>query len=94
MGTALYVPTNMDYPTEAAPVARQKRDIVRQHFVIPRELMAEVELYLMDPVKGKLRYGALSTLVCALLQQFVREIQKPGINPGEILRQYHIDIGD
>ena len=75
-------------------MARPKRNIIRQHIVFPEELFTEIEAYLVDPRKGKLRYGALSDITCMLWKQLLREMQKPEVNPADILRRYGVDIGE
>lgn len=73
---------------------RPKTNVIRVHVTVPEEVLAHMETYVTDPTKGKLRYGALSKITTALWRQFLRELEKPGINPADLLRRYGVDIGD
>lgn len=75
-------------------MARPKRDVARTCITLERTLLAEIHLFLGDPAKDKLRYGSLSTIVSRLLTQLLREMQKPNVNPADVLRRYGVDIGD
>lgn len=75
-------------------MARPKRNIVRTNITIPEETFDKIELYLLDPVRGKLRYGALSKITTALWLQLIRELEKPEMQPVDVLRRYGVEIGD
>lgn len=75
-------------------MARPKKDVLKVTFTIPRELQDAIELYLLDPTKGKLRYGAFSKITTMLWQQLIRELEKPGVQPQEVLRRYGVSIGE
>jgi hypothetical protein len=75
-------------------MARPKKDVIRLHVSIPQSVCDQIDLYLLDPVKGKLRYGALSRITTALWLQLIRELEKPGTNPVDVLRTYGVEIGE
>ena len=74
-------------------MARPKLNVVRMQVTIPQEVFDMIELYLQDPIKGKLRYGALSKINTALWRQLLRELEKPGVDIGAVIRRYGVDIG-
>jgi hypothetical protein len=71
---------------------RPSRDTVQTSVYLDAETFGKVEMYLLDPVKGKLKYGALSTLVSGLLSQFLKQIEESGRDPVEVFRAYGIDL--
>lgn len=40
---------------------------------VPQTLLAKVDLYLFDPVRGGVRYGARSKLITRLLREWVAD---------------------
>lgn len=40
---------------------------------IPPKVLGEVDLYLWDPLRNKIRYGARSALIVSLLRAWLRE---------------------
>lgn len=71
---------------------RQKRSVKRLNLTVPEELADQIELYLMDPAYGKPRYGALSAITVGLWQQFIREMERPGVDPRQLMRRYGVEI--
>lgn len=71
---------------------RPSKDQTRTHVYLENDILSSLEIFLLDPVKGKLRYGALSAVVNNLLRQFVKEITKPGVDPIPILAAYGVNL--
>jgi hypothetical protein len=55
--------------------------------------MDQIEFYLMDPARGRMRYGALSAITNVLWLQLIRKLQEPGVRPAEVLQHYGVDFG-
>lgn len=47
---------------------------------VPSSMMAQIELRLYDPTSGMTKYGALSTLVSALLRNWISEQNNEVVN--------------
>lgn len=71
---------------------RPSKDSSRTHVYLENDIMGELEIFILDPVKGKLRYSALSSIINNLLRQFVRELRKPGVDPLPILAAYGVEL--
>ena len=74
-------------------MARPKKDVYKLTLTIPKELQDSIEFWLNDPTTGKPRYGVVSHITTTLWKQLIRELEKPGVNPAEVLRRYGVDIG-
>lgn len=72
-------------------MARPKTNTERTYIRVDRDVIARVETILMDPIKGRLRYGALKTLVTVLLRQWLQQFDSA---PDKIafLKAYGIDL--
>lgn len=46
---------------------------IRKDLSLPQNVVAEVELVLHDPIRGKPKYGGFSQLVTHLLRQWLKE---------------------
>jgi hypothetical protein len=71
---------------------RPAKDTIQTSVYLDREALGRVEMYLLDPVKGKLKYGALSTLLSRLLTDFVTQVEASERDPVEIFRAYGIEL--
>lgn len=45
---------------------------------IPESLLIEVKTLLLDPKTGRVKYGAMSSLVERLLREWIREVREGG----------------
>lgn len=72
-------------------MGRRRKHIVRRHVTLPEELAAKIDFWLVDPVSGKNRYAAFSTITQHLWMSFIRHLETPGVDPFQLLRQYGID---
>jgi len=59
---------------------------------LEKDVLAELELYLIHPIKGRIQYGTLSTLINGLLRQMFTHLHKPGVDPVKVFRAYGVDI--
>lgn len=74
-------------------MSRPSKNQVRFNMYIEEEIYLELQKYLLDPTKGgKLRYGALSSVINTLLRQFLTTIKQPEIDPITFLRAYGVHI--
>ena len=73
---------------------RPHKDFVRSHINIDADIFSQLELFIGDPRKAGLRYGALSTITNKLLRKFLEGIRTPGVDPVSYLRAYGVDIQD
>lgn len=71
---------------------RPAKDSTKTNIYIEKDVLAELELYLINPQKGRIQYGTLSTLVNGLLRQVITHLRKPNIDPVQVLRAYGIEI--
>ena len=74
-------------------MARPKKNVVRIWVTVPDEVYSNLEFFLLDPISGRLRYGALSSVITCLIQQLIRQMSAEGEDPAKVLRQYGVDIG-
>lgn len=73
---------------------RPARDIVRTTVYLEEVTFGKVEMYLIDPKKGKLKYGALSTLLNSLLERFLQQVEASDRDPVEIFKGLGVDLMD
>lgn len=57
---------------------RRAEPVVRQIFVMPQSLARKVKLLCLDPATGdRVRYGAISDLICCLLVEHFARLGRP-----------------
>ena len=71
---------------------RPRRDTSRVQVNIENDVLAEMELYLHDPVKGKMQYGALSNVINLTLRAWLKKIGDPNVKTEEFLQAYGINL--
>lgn len=54
---------------------------------VPRHVMAEVRLLLLDPLGKRVKWGSLSRLIASLLEEWVAKQRRTGGTEAQILRQ-------
>lgn len=59
---------------------------------VERKVLDELNLYLLDPETGKMKYGALSTLTNNLLAQLLERLRKPDVQPKEFLKAFGVEL--
>lgn len=70
---------------------RPKQDRTKVHANVENDIIAELELYLLDPVKGKMVYGGFSTIVNLLLRKFLENLRRAE-DPKAYLAACGVDI--
>ena len=73
-------------------MGRPKLHRVRVKVGIDEDIYAELETLLIDPIKGRLKYGALSSITNRLYRQFLDTLRKPGVDPIQYLEAYGVDV--
>lgn len=71
---------------------RPSKDTKQTSIYLSTEVLGKVEMYLMDPAKGKIKYGTLSTLLNELLRRFLLQVAQSDRDPVEIFQSYGIDL--
>lgn len=73
-------------------MSRPRKDNIRTTVSLDGDTYSQLEMILLDPVKGKLMYGALSQLVTVLIKQWLKSFQKQEDRVA-FLRAYGIEVG-
>lgn len=75
-------------------MARQQKNIERTCLTIDRDILAEMESYLLDNTRTPPRpqYGAMSKIFNGLLRLLLMELRKPGVDPIEVFRRFDVDL--
>jgi hypothetical protein len=71
---------------------RPANDRVKTNIYIEGDILGELEIYLIDPIKGKLRYGVLSNLANGLFAQFLAYVRRDDVDINEAFSRYGIEL--
>lgn len=75
-------------------MARPRRDIERRNITMSKDVLAQIDLYLLDPKTNKNRYSAFSNITELLWVQLIRKLQTPGVDPRVVLRALGLKTSD
>lgn len=73
-------------------MGRPRLNRIRTHVAFEEEVYANIQLYLGDPLKNKIKHGALSTVANKLFAQFFEKLQEPGVDPLKFLEAYGVKM--
>lgn len=73
-------------------MSRKRTHKVRTHLMIDEDVNAKLRVLLLDPKSGRLRYGALNTLVNSLLRLFIEKLNRPEVDVVEMLNRLGVDM--
>lgn len=71
-----------------------KPKLNRQRVVVQvdNDVCDELEMYILDPVTGKIKYGAISSIANHLFRAFLKKLKAPGVDPVVFLEAYGVDM--
>ncbi len=71
---------------------RPSKQYQKTNVNLDQKVYDELSLYLVDPFKGKLQYGALSKIVNGLLEHLLEHLRKEGVHPSKVFEAYGVDV--
>lgn len=73
---------------------RISKNIERTTLTLDRDILAELEQYLLDNtrVPPRPQYGAMSKVVNGLLELLLAELRKPDVDPIVVFRRFNIEL--
>lgn len=71
---------------------RPSKDATKTNIYVDKNLFAELELYLINPVKGRIQYGTFSALINGMLRSLLTHLKRPDVDPRKVLKAYGVEL--